>query len=168
MSGAIRSIFLVGLFLTLCAVADGQRSSTVGNVCGDPTAACRTRESFQAYELPFDFGKGNAVIAESKPFYAVILKSVKLKTDQSDCAGKFPEAERLDAQLLFPNNMVFVMRCNEAVQNYYTNVANNTSFMAVYAGKSMAEANRFFAKVKAVGKFNGAVVRRMRVGINGT
>jgi hypothetical protein len=40
--------------------------------------------------------------------------------------------------------------------------------MAVYAGMSLAEANRLLASVKATGKFPGANIRRMRAMINGT
>lgn len=163
----ILSILFIALSVFNIEIA-AQRRSSVGDVCGDPTVKCRTRESFQPYDLPFDFGRGNAVIAESKPFYAVILASVKLKPDLSGCEDKFPESERLAAQALFPRNMVFAMRCNESVQNYYTNVANDTSFLAVYAGTTAAQASAFLKKVKATGKFDGAVIRRMRVGINGT
>ncbi len=40
--------------------------------------------------------------------------------------------------------------------------------MAVYAGPTLAEANRVLAAVKATGKFSGAYVKRMRAGFNGT
>jgi hypothetical protein len=147
-------------------VAISQRK-TPGTICGDPTAPCRTRENFQPYELPFEYGKSN-VIAESKPFYAVILKSVKLNSDQSDCENAIPEAERLDVQTLFPHNMVFAMRCWETGQTSYTNVAGGVSFMAVYAGQTPGQANTFLKTVAATGKFKGATLRRMRVMMNGT
>src|SRR2546430_2617926 len=140
---------LAVFFCISITTINGQKRSEIGKVCGDPTARCRTRKSFQPNELPFDFGPDNAVIAESRPFYAVILKSTKVKPDQSDCSGKFPEVDRNSAQALFPHNMVFVMRCNESMQNYYTNVANNVSFMAIFAGNTLSEANLFLKKVKA-------------------
>ena len=40
--------------------------------------------------------------------------------------------------------------------------------MAVYAGRTPAEANAMLARVKAAGKYPGAYLRRMRAGINGT
>ena len=124
-------------------------------------ARCRTRENFQPFELPFKTGK-SFVIVQSKPFYAVILKSVKLNADQSNCDKAIAESDRTDAQTLFPHHMVFVMRCSESGQNSYTNVTDGVSFMAVYAGQTLAEANAFLKNVTATGKFKGASVRRMR------
>jgi hypothetical protein len=159
--------FALAVFTFFSNATLAQRRSTLGQVCGDPTAPCKTRDAFQPFELPFDFGT-NYVIAESRPFYAVILKSVKLKYNYSDCEGSIKETDRLAAQELFPRNKVFSMTCFEAAQNYYTNVAENVAFLGVYAGKTLAEANAFLSKVRATGKFNGPVVRRMRAGINGT
>jgi hypothetical protein len=157
-------LILLGIvFLDVSA----QRRSALGTICGDPTAACRTRENFQPYELPFEFGK-NYVIAESKPFYAVILKSVKLNASQSNCDKAIPESDRTQAQTLFPRNMVFVMRCWESGQNSYTNTADGVSFMAVYAGPTLKDANNMLARVRSTGDFPGAMVRRMRIQINGT
>lgn len=160
------TFYLTVVVFALTVVGNAQSKTTLGRVCGDPTAACKTRENFQAYELPFDYGKN--VIAQSQFFYAVILKSVKLNADQSNCEKAIPESDRIDIQVLFPRNMVFVMRCWESGQTSYSNVADGVSFMGVYAGQTQAQANAFLAKVKAAGKFDGAVVRRMRVLINGT
>lgn len=158
-------VFALLIFISFSTVY-AQQQKILGRVCCDPTAACKTRENFQAYELPFDYGKN--VIAQSQLFYAVILKSVKLNADQSNCDKAIPESDRTDIQVLFPRNMVFVMRCWESGQTSYSNVADGVSFMGVYAGQTQAQANAFLAKVKAAGKFDGAVVRRMRVLINGT
>jgi hypothetical protein len=40
--------------------------------------------------------------------------------------------------------------------------------MAVYAGATLADANRMLAMVQATGKFPAANIRRMRAGFNGT
>jgi len=162
-------IFLFALAVSV-SVVSGARAQTraqLGIVCGDPTARCRTRENFQPYELPFETGK-NYVIAESKPFYAVILRSVKLNADQSNCENAISESDRTDTQAMFPHKMVFVMRCWESGQNSYSNVADGVSFIAVYAGQTLLQANAFLKTVTATGKFKGASVRRMRVQINGT
>src|SRR5689334_13103780 len=148
--GFVVSIILPGSVLS-------QTRASLGIVCGDPTARCRTRENFQPYELPFDTGK-NFVIAESKPFYAVILKSIKLNADESNCDKAIPESDRTDAQALFPHNMVFVMRCFEPGQNSYSNVADGVSFMAVYAGQTLSQANVFLKTVTTSGQFKGATV----------
>jgi hypothetical protein len=163
----LRIVFVLLLISASCALLQAQRR-IIGSVCGDPTAKCRLASDFQPFELAFDHGGPNSIIAESKPFYAVILRSVKLPEDQSGCDNKFPEAERLEAQALFPKNKVFAKRCDEPAQNFYTNVADNTTFLGVYAGLTLTQANAFLKKVEATGKFPGAVIRRMKVGINGT
>jgi hypothetical protein len=159
------AVLYIGLLLSITAA--GQTKGQLGIVCGDPTAGCRSRENFQPYELPFETGK-NFVIVRSQLFYAVILKSVKLNASQGNCEKAIPESDRAEAQVLFPRNMVFVMRCWESGQNSYTNVADGVSFMAVYVGQSLSQANAFLKKVTATGKFSGATMRRMRAEINGT
>jgi hypothetical protein len=149
------------------AVTAAQTKAQLGIVCGDPTSRCRSRENFQPYELPFETGK-KFVIVRSNLFYSIILKSVKLNADQSNCADAIPESDRAAAQMLFPRNMVFVMRCWESGQNSYTDVRDGVSFMAVYAGSTLSQANALLKKVQAMGKFGGATVRRMRAEINGT
>jgi hypothetical protein len=121
--------------------------------------------SFQPFDLPFRF-PGQSVIDETDPFYAVILKSVKVS--DSDCDTFVPETERLQAQAMFPDHKVFTDRCIEPGNLFYTNVAQNQRIMAAYAGSTLAEAKRFLAAVKATGKFPGANLRKMRIGENGT
>lgn len=163
----LRIVIAVLLISASCGLLRAQRRM-IGSVCGDPTAKCRLASDFQPFELAFDHGGPNSIIAESKPFYAIILRSVKLPEDQSGCDNKFPEAERLEAQALFAKNKVFAKRCDEPAQNFYTNVADNTTFLGVYAGLTLTQANAFLKKVEATGKFPGAVIRRMKVSINGT
>jgi hypothetical protein len=167
----MRKAVTLVIVLCLCALATpaAQRRGKprYARVCGDPTAACRTTVTFQPYNIEF-LVPSNAVIYETELFYAVMLKSVADETKGSDCNVFVPETERLEAQALFPHNKVFASRCFDAGDLYYTNVAENQQFMAVYAGRTLAEANAFLAKVKATGKFPGANLRRMRAGFNGT
>lgn len=137
-----------------------------GKLCPDPTAACQTGEQFEPYELPFRLPK-NAVIFETEEFYAVILKSVRVPSED-DCEKFVPESDRLAAQKLFPHRKVFTSRCSEPVRVYYTNLAPAQRVMAVYASATRAEAERALAEVKATGKFPGANLRRMRAAFNGT
>ena len=162
----------IPFFLTIFTILGvgtltAQKRTIVGKVCGDPMSACKTRETFQPYELPFDHGK-NVAIVQSQQFYAVILRSVQLNPERSNCETAIPETDRTKTQGLFPRNMVFVMRCWESGQTSYTNVSDGVSFMAVYAGQTQSEGNAMLRKAKATGKFNDAVVRRMRVVLNGT
>src|SRR5919199_1851121 len=100
-----QKLFSGALVCLLVTVAFAQRggarrnSSPKGAVCGDPTARCQTSYSFRPYDLPFRI-PARAVIWESEPFYAVILKNVTNK----DCEAFVSEAERLETQALFPHN----------------------------------------------------------------
>jgi hypothetical protein len=142
-------------------------------ICGNPTIACKTSVSFQPNDLPFRVPR-NAVIIDTEPFYAIILKSRTLKDDS--CDDFIPEAERLSAQALFPEHKVFSSRCVEPENMFYldesrakgTNISETHRIMAVYAGTTLAEAKRVLGAVKATGKFPGANLRKMRTGFNGT
>jgi hypothetical protein len=135
-----------------------------GQVCGDPAMSCGEANTFQPYDLQFRIPR-NAVIWESEQFYAVMLKSVNAK---QNCEANVPESEREEAQVLFPRNKVFADRCPEPGTLYYTGTNSDYRFMAVYAGKTRAEANRVLALVRATGKFPTANLRRMSTGFNGT
>ena len=47
-------------------------------------------------------------------------------------------------------------------------IAENTQFMAVYAGRTRAEGQAVLEKVKATGQYPGANLRRLSTGFNGT
>ena len=134
-------------------------------ICPDPTVRCRTSVPFEPHQLPFVV-PANAVIFETEKFYAVILKSERDKTQ--DCTGFIPEAERLEAQKLFPRHKVFASRCFEPAELYYEGVDPDVRFLAVYAGRTRAEAAAMLEKVKATGRFPGAYLKRTSTGFNGT
>jgi hypothetical protein len=161
--------FVVVLCLCALATPAAQRRGKprYARVCGDPTTACRSTVTFEPHSIQF-LVPANAVIYETELFYAVILKGVADETRGSDCNVFVPETERIEAQNLFPHNKVFTSRCFDASDLSYTNVAQNQQFMAVYAGRTLAEAKAFLAQVKATRKFPGANLRRMRAGFNGT
>ena len=135
------------------------------SVCPDPTVRCRTSVEFEPHQLPFVVPP-NAVIFETEKFYVVILKSGRDKTQ--DCTGFVPESERLEAQKLFPRNKVFASRCYEPDELYYEGIDPEVRFMAVFAGRTRAEADATLAKVKALGLFPGAYLKRTSTGFNGT
>jgi hypothetical protein len=135
------------------------------SVCGNPNISCPSALTFEPYALPFRMPQ-NSVIYDTEFFYAVILKSVSTAND--NCDNYLPEQERLAAQILFPNNKVFASRCAEPGEVSYTNTSTRANFMAVYAGPTLADANRMLATVQATRKFSGANIRRMRAVINGT
>lgn len=154
----------LGILMTN-ANAQRRRPTRHASICGDPQVACKTSVTFQPYQLPFRV-PASAMIFDTELFYAVILKSVRVAND--DCNVFVSESDRLRAQALFPDRKVFASRCYEPGDSFYTNVNDNYRIMAVYVGKTLAEANRVLAAVKATGKFPGANVRRMRTGFNGT
>lgn len=175
--GKLSGVLMV--LLLLCVVATGasvlnhsrQRAPRrkiaprFAALCFDPTVKCNTSADFEPNDLPFQV-RPDGVIVESEFFYAVILKSLKVADD--DCETFVSEAERLQAQALFPRQKVFSSRCADPGYLYYTNVAPNMRFLGVYAGTTRAQAAQTLARVKATGKFPGANVRRMRAGFNGT
>lgn len=166
--GALAAVVM----FTLVAPAAGQRRSRrarrdlPAKFCHDPNAPCDVNAPFEPYDLSFVLPRRTSVIWESQEFHVVILKSVRAR--EGDCEAFIPEAERLAAQALFPKRKVFTSRCNDAVRPFYTNVAPDQRYMAVWAGVTRAEAARTLAAVKATGKFPGANLRRMRAGFNGT
>ena len=159
-------IIAAAAFLVFVSAAEAQRKTTKRlTICGNPNATCPSQATFEPHDLPFRVPR-NAVIWETELFYAVILKS--MNAPDENCDAHISEQERLAAQTLFPERKVFASRCVEPGTLYYTNTRPNTRLMAVYAGPTLAEANRVLAAVKATGKFPGAFVRRMRAGFNGT
>lgn len=172
----MKTILTISAWLIMCAAfcfdAEGQRKAPqakLGKICGNPKLQCRTGDmTFADYEIPFESPSGNYVVVESETFYAIVLKSVKLKADYSDCETAVSEKQRTEFQALFPDNKVFALKCADAGSLYYTNFADNTSFIAVYAGRTVAEANAFLKTVRKNGKFKDATTRRTRAQINGT
>lgn len=165
--------FAIALGLLACGLTSDsasaqRRGARAGAVCGDPTVRCQTTVEFQPYQIPFRIPPRGA-IWESEHFYAVILKSVRDTSSRGDCDVFIPEPERLAAQELFPRHKVFASRCAlEPGDLFYTEISGDTQFMAVYAGRTRAEARAMLAKVKATGQFPGANLRRIRMGFNGT
>jgi hypothetical protein len=156
---------VIGLATNGLVSAQRVKKQKSGRVCGDPTVACKTTSVFDANDLAFQI-PANANIWESQNFYAIILKSVSSPDD--NCETFVSEADRLEAQNLFPKNKVFTSRCTMGGSIYYTNVAPNQQFMAVYGGATKAQADKTLAVVKSTGKFPGANLRKMHVAFNGT
>ena len=163
----IPCVVLLGLLAVGGAAAQRLKATRLAAVCGDPTVRCPTTVKFEPYQLPFRVPR-NAVICETEKFYAVILKSVRDESKGGDCNVFVPEAEREAAQALFPRNKVFASRCFEPGDLFYTGVAEDSQFVAVYAVRTRAEGLALLAKVKATGKYPGANLRRLSTGFNGT
>lgn len=155
----------IALSDTAAGQSRASRKRPRGSICGNPKVACKTSATFQPNDLPFRV-PANSVIWDTELFYAVILKSVTV--GDYDCDVFVPEIERLRTQALFPDHKVFTSRCADPENLFYTNVGEKHRIMAVYGGTTLAEAKRVLEAVKAIGKFPGANLRRMRTGFNGT
>ena len=128
-----------------------------GTVFPDPT---QPHPGFKPHELAFGTPRDGVARAEfkSERFFAVILKTF------AKCSPV--EAERRQAQALFPQHKVFVPRhgCDDSPEENiaYTNVDAKWGFLAVYAGASREEAQKQLAKAKELGRFPGANLREMQ------
>lgn len=164
MKGRTALLMLVGcLFLTAGTAAAQKRK--LPRVCGNPEEACPGRSSYQPYDLPVVWPQ-NSVVAESEPFYAIVLKSAKY--DGNTCGTAFSNSEIQSIQNQFPLNKVFANKCGEPGENYYTGVDGGFVFIAVFAGRTKAQADKFLKEVKDTGQYPGVRLRKMRVGVNGT
>lgn len=169
-----KTMIVLVLSFLIFSSAYGQKTSkqkvVQGNVCGNPNVKCNTDgDYFAPFEIQFELPK-NYIVYESKPFYAIILKShiVKDIYDESkNCKEAATEEERLATQKLFPDNKVFVLRCGFGTI-YYSGVKENTVFMAVYGGKTLAQAQKFLSVVQNSGKFEGAYIKKLQSQFNGT
>ena len=140
-------------------VAAASAFAQVGKIHPDPA---KPRPHFLPHNLPFETPQDGVARIEfrSAQFYAAILKTVE--------RCKWTEQERLEIQSLFPKNKVFAPKdgCDEddphADPIGYTNVNPKVGFIAVYAGDTQEEAQRFLEAVKQTGKFPGANLRRMQ------
>jgi hypothetical protein len=166
MRNRLSSFILMGALglSALIFTASTEAQKRRAQVCGDPTVRCIGTGEFQPYDLPFRLPP-KAVIYETELFYAIILQSNNAKTN---CEAHVSEDERLEAQSLFPHNKVFADRCPEPGTLFYSNTNTDYRFMAVYAGRTRAEAQAMLSRVKATGKYKSANLRRMYVGFNGT
>jgi hypothetical protein len=159
-AGLIGAALVCALVFTVSGEAQRRR----GQICGDPMMSCGKANEFQAHDLSFRIPR-NAVIWESEMFYAIMLQSINAK---NNCEAHVSEEARLEAQALFPRNKVFADRCPEPGTIYYSGTNSDYRFMAVYAGKTRAEAARMLERVRATGKYPSANLRRMSAGFNGT
>jgi hypothetical protein len=113
---------------------------------------------FKPHQMPFELPTDGVARAEfrSERFYAVLLTSLPPCT--------VTEPQRLAIQAQFPDRKVFALRfdCDEEDLITYTNVRAGVGFIAVYAGRTSAEAKSVLADALKTGKFPGANLRRMQ------
>ena len=162
--------FAVAALLIFAGTAVAQKKTPpMIKVCGDPSAACAKRAMFHDDDIPFVYTE-NTPVAETAPFYAVIVRSAKLAPDQ-ECEKTPEDFSRLSFQYLFPNNKDFVARgCYSIEHNFYTGVGDNVIALAIYAGTTKAEADKVLQRTKRLEFFDteDAFLLRITTGFNGT
>jgi hypothetical protein len=161
--------YALGCLLTFSALTLFGSPQKQGEICSDPAAKCSSSKyQFSDYELSFRIPQApDAKLGgyASTPFYAVILKSVKAVSSQdADDCSFVSESERLKVQAIFPERKVFASRFQCPEQTLlYTNTNQDYNFLAIYAGKTKAQANKVLTKAKAGGQYPSANVRRMQL-----
>ena len=167
----MKTIFVMFALLLSALVVEvsAQKKQVPFKVCGDPSAACAKRAIFKDDDIPFDYREGSAV-AESLPFYIVIIKSSKLP-DNGVCENTPDDYRRQDIQWNFLRNKVFIARgCYSIENNFYSKLGTNIIALAIFAGHTKAEADAFLKKVKATENLDAkdAYLLRTTTGFNGT
>jgi hypothetical protein len=157
--GRLQFIFLLSLLLVFSADAQQRKMDISGKI--NPNLSC------SGNDLCVNWTKDATARAEyrSEFFYIVVLKT----TEKCDASEK----ERLELQKLFPKNKVFLEEngCSgdEEKRTLYEGIGDDDhSFIAVSAGKTKTEAEKFLQIVKAAKTFPGANVRRTQVVVVGT
>jgi hypothetical protein len=173
---------LFGLILSIIVLSGGLAADaqtrhtaalakTSNDVCPDPKKPCRHREkNFDEWELSFQLPtkiKSN-VTYSSAAFYAVILKKYDGGCEELDFNSAI-EPERVRVQKLLPTRKVFAdYNCPnmDAVGYNFggkTDASGEqvlyTDYIAVYAGKSLNEANGLLIELRK--KYPKAEVKKM-------
>jgi hypothetical protein len=146
---------ILAVFATLVIAAT--LAAQTADVCADPARPC---PGFRVHDLSFPLPQDGVARPEARsaPFYAVIL--------ESGARCRIPEAQRVEAQKWLPESKVFNARfgCDDDAANNvsYTNVDPKAGFLAVHAGADRAAGEAMLARVKALGRYPGANLRRMQ------
>ncbi len=132
-------------------------------VCPNPQAPCDTpAKKFAPYELSFKLPgkltKGKTY--ESLPFYAVLVKKYQEESCDADDHTESIERERVRIQLAYPHNKVFAAySCPnlDAIDYSFPGRMDASqervlimTFIAVYAGKTEADAKEFLSYVRTI------------------
>jgi hypothetical protein len=144
--------------IALALVAAASVATAEPRVCGDPD---KPYPGFKPHDLSFPLptdGKARPEV-RSAPFLAIILRTA------ARC--RIAERERVEVQGLFPRHKVFATRfeCDDDPENNvtYTGVDAKYGFLAVHAGDDPAAAKKLLDEVRALGRFQGANLRKMQV-----
>ncbi|HEY6805179.1 MAG TPA: hypothetical protein VI306_16505 [Pyrinomonadaceae bacterium] len=141
-------------------------------VCPDPKSPCSIKaKTFAPYEISFQL-PGKLIRGRtytSLPFYAVLIKTYEEESCDADDHTESIERERQKIQLAYPHNKVFAAySCPnlDAIDYAFPGKMDSSgnqvliqTFIAVYAGKTEADAKQFLDYVKTV--YPAAVLKKM-------
>ncbi len=131
----------------------------------------------QQFDFSSDINRSPECYSYSEPFCAVMLASQPAIHHENaetapehfvpggDCGGYFTEEDRLAAQKRFPKNKVFAS-CERCFgdRNGCTNTDPRHNFLAVFGGRTKAEAEKILAIAKKVPGWESANLWRLQVG----
>jgi hypothetical protein len=175
----IQKYFLAFIFsvllLSAIAVSAQSKVSKYGTICGDASKAecTKNEEIFKPFDLVFDardYDSNSSDTLFSKYFYAVVLETINGYKESGGCR-EISEAKRSAAQELFPNNKAFTynyycrdLSTGESFIGYQgAGLIETSHFLAVYGGKTNAEAAKILSAAKK--KYPKAKIIKMRAGI---
>lgn len=159
-------ILLLGMVASLAVAGDEKPYNPKSKVCGYIHESCGEKDGYRGWnDILFELAPVERKDKDkpsdpsyqmnyTEPFYMVILASRKIipSSDEDDlykCKGTFTKKELKNAQEKFDKNRVFAGSpyCDSRVQ--YTNTNPDYAFLAVFAGRTKAEASKVEAKAKA-------------------
>lgn len=155
----LRAAFLLIGFLTICGISSVAAQEKV-TLKINPAPDCGLNDiCFESIA-----GDPTGETEFSRYFYVVVLKTTER------CGVTEPERQK--AKKLFPKNKAFSVKpeCEEELSNNagYEGIGEpGFGYVAVYAGQTKAEGQKFLQTVKAAKKYPGANLRKTRLIVSG-
>lgn len=158
---AIVTILLLSGLITSSTIAQ-----TPNNVCPNPAAPCQHKQKrFEAYELSFRLpAKLKKTAYKSSVFYGLVLETIA----ESDCdegeTSSVLENKRKNAQSFLSDHKVFAdHQCPNltAVSYLFNGEPNTGSFLGVYAGETLEEAEEMLSIAKE--RYPESSIKKMQV-----
>lgn len=141
-------------------------AQTPNNVCSNPAAPCQHKQKrFGAFELSFRLpSKLKKTAYKSSVFYGIVLETIaESDCDEGETSSEL-ENKRKNAQAFFSDHKVFAdHQCpNMTAVSYIFNGEPNTgSFLGVYAGETVDEAEQILVKAKE--RYPESSIKKMQV-----
>jgi len=141
-------------------------AQTQGEVCSNPSAPCQHKQKrFERYELSFRLpSKLKKTAYKSVVFYGIVLETIAEPDCDEGETSSVLENKRRNAQSFLSDNKVFAdHQCPNlnAIAYMFDGEPNTGSFLGVYAGESMEEAEQLLHKAKE--RYPESSIKKMEV-----